>query len=109
MNTLKTKLLLVEDDISMGFLLVDFLESKGFDVKLYKDGTSGLNGFKNGNFELCILDIMLPNMDGFTLATNIKALNKDISIIFLTSKSLKPDKIKGFDIGADDYITKPFD
>lgn len=105
----RNKILLVEDDTSLGFLLVDFLESNRFEVKLYKDGKSGLNGYKAGGFDFCILDVMLPDMDGFTLAKRIRAENKRIPIIFLTARSMKQDKIKGFDIGVDDYITKPFD
>ncbi len=105
----KTRILLVEDDTTMGFLLVDFLESNGFDVKLYKDGILGLNGFVNHTFDFCILDVMLPGMDGFTLAQRIRKKDKSIPIIFLTAKVLKEDKIKGFNIGVDDYIVKPFD
>ncbi|HPR31951.1 MAG TPA: response regulator transcription factor [Prolixibacteraceae bacterium] len=105
----RIKILLVEDDTSLGFLLVDFLESNGFDVKLYRDGESGLNGYKAGEFDFCIFDVMLPGMDGFSLAQRIRAENKTIPVIFLTARSMKPDKIKGFDLGADDYITKPFD
>ncbi|MCD4679015.1 MAG: response regulator transcription factor [Bacteroidales bacterium] len=105
----KVKVLLVEDDLNLGFLLLEFLESNNFDVKLYKDGESGLNAYKTGSFDFCILDIMLPKLDGFSLAKKIKAENNDIPIIFLTAKSLKEDKIKGFKIGIDDYITKPFE
>ncbi len=105
----KVKVLLVEDDLNLGFLLVEFLESSSFDVKLYRDGESGLNAFISGSFDFCILDIMLPKLDGFSLATKIKAKNSEIPIIFLTAKSLKEDKIKGFKIGIDDYITKPFE
>jgi DNA-binding response OmpR family regulator len=103
------KIILVEDDINLGFLLVDFLETNGFEVKLYRDGLSGLNGFQSGIFDFCILDLMLPKMDGFTLAEKIKELNIEIPIIILSARSLKDDKIKGFRIGVDDYITKPFD
>jgi len=103
------KILLVEDDVSMGFLLVDFLESNGFDVKLYKDGKRGLDAFKKGRYDFCILDVMLPGMDGFTIAENIRLENKHVPIIFLTARSMKQDKIKGFKLGVDDYITKPFD
>lgn len=106
---LKTKIILVEDDANLGFLLVDFLEANGFDVKLYRDGLSGLNGFKTTDFNFCILDLMLPNIDGFTLAEKIKELNSEIPVIILSARSLKEDKIKGFRIGVDDYITKPFD
>lgn len=103
------RILLVEDDISMGFLLVDFLESKGFDVKLYKDGKRGLEAFHKGRYDFCILDVMLPGMDGFTIAENIRAEDKKVPIIFLTARAMKQDKIKGFQLGVDDYITKPFD
>jgi len=105
----RTKILLVEDDTSLGFLLVDFLESNGFEVKLYRDGESGLNGYKAGDFDFCIFDVMLPGIDGFSLAQRVRAENKTIPIIFLTARSMKNDKIKGFDLGGDDYITKPFD
>ncbi|MDA3881417.1 MAG: response regulator transcription factor [Prolixibacteraceae bacterium] len=105
----RTKILLVEDDTSLGFLLVDFLESHNLDVKLYRDGESGLKGYKAGNFDFCILDVMLPGIDGFSLAKRIRAENTSIPIVFLTARSMKQDKIKGFDLGVDDYITKPFD
>jgi DNA-binding response OmpR family regulator len=105
----KTKIILVEDDLNLGFLIVDFLETKGFEVKLFRDGLSGLEGFKSYDFDFCILDLMLPKMDGFTLAEKIKGLNADIPVIILSARSLKEDKIKGFRIGIDDYITKPFD
>jgi DNA-binding response OmpR family regulator len=105
----KVRVLLVEDDINMGFLLVDFLESDGFEVKLYKDGESGFKGFQAGGFHLCIVDLMLPRMDGFTLARKIKEAEPEIPIIILSARSMKEDKIKGFRIGIDDYITKPFD
>lgn len=105
----KYKILLVEDDLNLGYLLLEFLESNGFIVKLFRDGEGGLNAFINNHFDFCILDIMLPSMDGMTLAARIKEINTDIPILFLTAKSLKEDRIKGFKIGADDYITKPFD
>ena len=105
----RTKILLVEDDVNLGFLLVDFLESDGFEVKLYKDGESGWNGFQTSGFNLCILDLMLPRMDGFTLSGKIKEIKPEIPIIILSARSMKEDKIKGFRIGIDDYITKPFD
>lgn len=106
---LKAKIILVEDDKNLGFLLVDFLESNGFEVKLYRDGLSGLNGFQTSVFDFCILDLMLPKMDGFTLAEKIKEINNEIPVIILSARSLKEDKIKGFRIGIDDYISKPFD
>ncbi len=102
-------ILLVEDDLNLGFLLVEFLEMKGFSVKLYRDGMTAFTGFQNGNFDFCILDVMLPKMDGFTLAKKMKILNPQIPIIFLTARSLKEDKMKGYEIGVDDYVTKPFD
>ena len=103
------RILLVEDDTSMGFLLVDFLETNGFDVKLYKEGIKGLEAFEKHTFDFCILDVMLPGMDGFTIAENIRKVNKRIPIIFLTARAMKEDKIKGFNLGVDDYVTKPFD
>jgi DNA-binding response OmpR family regulator len=106
---LKAKIILVEDDLNLGFLIVDFLETNGFEVKLFRDGLSGLEGFKNYDFDFCILDLMLPKMDGFTLAEKIKELNNEVPVIILSARSLKEDKIKGFRIGVDDYITKPFD
>jgi DNA-binding response OmpR family regulator len=105
----KLRILLVEDDVNLGFLLVDFLESDGFEVKLYKDGESGFKGFQSTGFNLCIIDLMLPRMDGFTLARNIKESDPEIPIIILSARSMKEDKIRGFRIGIDDYITKPFD
>ncbi len=107
--TEKRRILLVEDDVSMGFLLVDFLESNHFDVKLYRDGNSGLKAFRSGKYDFCILDVMLPGIDGFSIAERIRSEDKNIPIIFLTARAMKPDKIKGFGLGVDDYITKPFD
>jgi len=109
MKKIKIKILLVEDDTNLGFLLLEFLETNGFDVKLYRDGETGYSGFKNGFFDFCILDVMLPNLNGFDLAKRIRAENKKIPIIFLTAKSHKSDVVKGFNTGVDDYITKPFD
>jgi DNA-binding response OmpR family regulator len=108
-NETKIRILLVEDDTNLGFLLVDFLESDGFEVKLYKDGESGYKGFQMSGFDLCIIDLMLPRMDGFTLAGKIKEADAEIPIIILSARSMREDKIKGFRIGIDDYITKPFD
>lgn len=105
----KIKILLVEDDTNLGFLILEFLESNNFDVKLYRDGASGLKGFQSSEFDFCILDVMLPQMDGFTLAEHIREQNKKIPIIFLTARSMKEDKLRGFKIGIDDYVTKPFD
>jgi DNA-binding response OmpR family regulator len=102
-------ILLVEDDLNLGILLVDYLETEGFNVKLCKDGEVGLKAFLEGTFDLCLLDVMLPKLDGFSLAKEIKLKNKQAPIIFITAKSLKEDKLIGYDLGADDYITKPFD
>lgn len=104
----KIRILLVEDDTNLGFLLVDFLESNGFNVKLYRDGESGYESFKNSQYDFCILDVMLPKLDGFQLAQNIKKINPEIPMIMLTAKSMDEDKIRGFNIGVDDYVTKPF-
>lgn len=109
MNGKQLKILLAEDDLNLGFLLLEFLESHGLDVKLYRDGESALKAFRTGSFNFCILDVMMPRMDGFTLARNLKALNPNIPVIFLTARSVKEDKLKGYGLGADDYITKPFD
>ncbi|MDA3952113.1 MAG: response regulator transcription factor [Bacteroidales bacterium] len=105
----KSKILLAEDDTNLGFLLLEFLGTNGFDVKLYRDGISALAGFTNSIFDFCILDVMMPLMDGFTLAEKIRIQNKTVPIVFLTARSMKDDKLKGFRIGIDDYITKPFD
>lgn len=105
----KINILLAEDDLNLGVLLVDYLETEGFAVKLCKDGEIALKAFQNQTFDMCLLDVMMPNMDGFTLAKEIKLKDKNIPIIFITAKSLKEDKLIGYDIGADDYITKPFD
>jgi DNA-binding response OmpR family regulator len=106
---LKTKVLLVEDDKSLGFLMTDFLNSKGFDTTLCQDGLTGWQTFNSGAFQFAILDVMLPLMDGFTLAKKIRDKQSGIPIIFVTARSMKEDKIKGFNLGIDDYITKPFD
>lgn len=103
------KILLAEDDLNLGVLLLDFLEGEGFDVKLCKDGEIALKAFQAGKYNLCILDVMMPKMDGFSLAKAIKELDALVPIIFITAKSLKEDKLIGYELGADDYITKPFD
>lgn len=105
----KLKILLVEDDTSLGFLLTDYLEDNGFKVKCCPDGESGFTTFKSEVFDFCILDVMLPKLDGFSLAKRIREKNKILPIIMLTAKSMKEDKIHGFGLGIDDYITKPFD
>lgn len=101
-------ILLVEDDRNFGDVLRSYLEMHDYEVTLATDGEAGYNAFKNGEFDLCILDVMMPKKDGFTLGKEIKSENKDLPIIFLTAKALKEDVIDGFKIGADDYITKPF-
>ncbi len=106
---LKTKVLLVEDDQTLGFLMTEFLTSNGFDITLCQDGLTGLKTFSSRPFHFAILDIMLPEMDGFTLAKKIKEISPDLPVIFVTARSMKEDKIKGFNLGVDDYITKPFD
>ena len=103
------KILLAEDDLNLGVLLVDYLEMEGFDVKLCKDGELAIKAFLNNQFDLCLLDIMMPKKDGFSVAKEIREKEKKIPIIFITAKSLKADKLKGYGLGADDYITKPFD
>ena len=106
---LKTRVLLVEDDKNLGFLMTEFLNSKGFETTLCQDGLSGWKTFNSQSFHFAILDVMLPQMDGFTLAKRIKDKQSGIPIIFVTARSMKEDKIKGFNLGIDDYITKPFD
>lgn len=102
-------ILLAEDDTNLGLLLVDYLEAEGFRVKLCKDGDLALKAFRAKTFDLCLLDVMMPKLDGFSLAKEIKAGDEKVPIIFITAKSLKADKLLGYDLGADDYITKPFD
>ncbi|MCB0729691.1 MAG: response regulator transcription factor [Ignavibacteriae bacterium] len=104
----KKNILLVEDDVNLGTILSEYLQLKKFEVDLCKNGDDGLAYFKKNNYDLCILDVMMPRKDGFTLGKEIRAINKNIPIIFLTAKSMLKDKIEGFNIGADDYITKPF-
>src|SRR5665647_480988 len=104
----KTKLLLAEDDENLGLLLKEYLVAKGYDATLYPDGEAAYKGFMREHYDICILDIMMPKKDGFTLARDIRIVNMDIPIIFLTAKNMKEDVLEGFKIGADDYITKPF-
>jgi len=106
---LNKNILLVEDDLSLGFLLMEFLEDEGYNVKLCRDGESGLQQVKLTNYDLCILDIMLPKMDGYDVARGIKRENGEIPFLFLSAKSLKEDRLKGYAIGAEDYLSKPFD
>lgn len=102
------EILLVEDDENLGFLIKDALDAYGWKVNLYPSGEKGLTAFHNNQFDICILDIMLPEKDGFTLATEIRKYNQQIPIVFLTAKSQTEDRIKGFQSGADDYVCKPF-
>ncbi len=103
-----TRILIVEDDPNLGQILNEYLGLKGFKTHLSTDGEQGLQAYKEQDFDLCILDLMMPKMDGFTLAKEIRKMNEDIPIVFLTAKSMKEDVIEGFKIGADDYLTKPF-
>lgn len=102
------KLLLVEDDLNLGFVIQDTLRMEGFKVHLCKDGKEGLLQFNKEGYDLCLFDVMMPKKDGFSLAEDIRKINADIPIVFLTAKGLAEDKIKGLKLGADDYITKPF-
>ena len=103
------KVLLVEDDENMGELIKDALEENNFDVKLCRDGKEGLSAYIKGSYNIILLDVMMPNMDGFTLAERIKKLNPDVPFMFITAKAEAEDRIKGFEIGADDYLTKPLE
>lgn len=105
---MKAKLLIVEDDMNLGEILSEYLSLKGYDTTLKRDGEEGEQAFREDTFDLCILDLMMPKKDGFTLAKEIRAMDEDTPIIFLTAKSMKQDIIKGFTVGADDYMTKPF-
>jgi DNA-binding response OmpR family regulator len=104
----KMRILLCEDDENLGMLLREYLQAKGYTAELCPDGEAGFKAFLKNKYELCVLDVMMPKKDGFTLAQDIRATNADIPIIFLTAKTLKEDILEGFKIGADDYITKPF-
>lgn len=108
MEAEKLKILLVEDDANLGTLLREYLEAKGFTTVLAVDGKQGFEMFSKDKFNLCILDVMMPVKDGYTLAKEIRALDANVPIVFLTAKSMKEDTIEGFNVGADDYITKPF-
>ena len=102
------KIMLCEDDENLGMLLREYLQAKGFSAELYPDGEAGYRAFMKQKYDICILDVMMPKKDGFTLAQEIRQANADVPIIFLTAKQLKEDILEGFKIGADDYITKPF-
>ena len=102
------RILLVEDDMNLGFIIQDLLRLEGHKVHLAKDGKEGLLQFNKESYDLCLFDVMLPNKDGFSLAEDVRKVNTEIPIVFLTAKGMTEDKIKGFELGADDYITKPF-
>lgn len=108
MSTEKVQILLVEDDANLGFLLKENYEAKGFGVELCRDGKEAVGIFQKGKYQVYILDVMLPFMDGFSLAKEIRKKDDDTPIIFLTAKSLETDRIKGFTAGCDDYVCKPF-
>jgi DNA-binding response OmpR family regulator len=104
----KLKILLCEDDENLGMLLREYLQAKGYATELCADGEAGYKAFLKNKFDICVLDVMMPKKDGFTMAQEIRSSNVDVPIIFLTAKTLKEDILEGFKIGADDYITKPF-
>lgn len=104
----KLHILLCEDEESLGMLLREYLQAKGYDAELYLDGEAGYKAFMRSKFDMCLLDVMMPKMDGFTLAREMRVQNPDVPIIFLTAKNLKEDILEGFKLGADDYLTKPF-
>jgi len=105
----KYKILLCEDDSNLGLVLKNFLELNEYDVTLERDGRLGLGAFQREKFDLCLLDVMMPNVDGFTLAEEIRDIDPDVPLFFLSAKTLKEDILQGYRLGADDYITKPFD
>ncbi len=109
MSRKSARIFLVEDDVSFGSVLKSYLEINDYEVDLVDDGKMAVDTFRRGVYDLCILDVMLPHVDGFTIATEIRAMNSVIPIIFLTAKKLKEDLLRGYGVGADDYITKPFD
>src|SRR5579859_3081773 len=109
MDAIRPKILLVEDDTNLGMVLKNYLELNDYDVILERDGRLGLAAFQREKFDICLLDVMMPNMDGFTLAEEIRDIDPDIPLFFLSAKTMKEDIIQGYKLGADDYITKPFD
>ena len=104
----KLHILLCEDEESLGMLVREYLQAKGYDAELYLDGEAGYKAFMRTKFDMCLLDVMMPKMDGFSLAREIRMVNTEVPIIFLTAKNLKADILEGFKLGADDYLTKPF-
>ncbi|MCB9233448.1 MAG: response regulator transcription factor [Bacteroidia bacterium] len=108
MSQLQPNILLVEDDLNLGNILREYLEMKDFEVSLERDGEAGLSSFQTGTWDLCILDVMMPKLDGFSLAREIRRVDVQTPILFLTAKSMLEDKMEGFSLGGDDYLTKPF-
>jgi DNA-binding response OmpR family regulator len=108
MNDEKVRILLCEDDENLGMLLREYLQTKGYDCDLQPDGEAGYKAFTRNKYDLCVLDVMMPKKDGFALAGDIRAMNTEVPIIFLTAKSMKEDILQGFKLGADDYLSKPF-
>ena len=109
MEAVKPKILLCEDDTNLGMVLKNYLELNDFDVVLERDGRLGLAAFQREKFDICLLDVMMPKMDGFTMAEEVRDINPDVPLFFLSAKTMKDDIIQGYKLGADDYITKPFD
>ena len=109
MDQIKPQILLCEDDTNLGMVLKNYLELNDYDVILERDGRLGLAAFQREKFDICLLDVMMPNMDGFTVAEEIRDINPDVPLFFLSAKTMKDDIIQGYKLGADDYITKPFD
>jgi DNA-binding response OmpR family regulator len=105
---MKVKILLAEDDTNLGFVISDHLKSDGYHVTLCTDGSEALKRFNEETFHLCVFDVMMPRKDGFTLAREIRKVNTEVPILFLTAKSMTQDKVEGFKAGGDDYLTKPF-
>lgn len=106
---MKNKILLVEDEKNFGSILKQYLIAEGFEVSWCEDGETGLASFRSGSYELCLIDIMMPKMDGFSLVSEIRQLNNYVPILLLTSRSMREDMLKGYMLGVDDYLTKPFD
>jgi two-component system, OmpR family, response regulator len=109
MEAVKSKILLVEDDTNFGKVLKNYLELNDFVVELARDGILGLAAFRREKFDLCLFDVMMPNMDGFTLAEEVRNIDIDVPLFFLTARNMKEDVLNGYKLGADDYIIKPFD
>ena len=109
MSRKSTKIFLVEDDLSFGSVLKSYLEINDYFVDLVDDGKLAIEVFRKGVYDLCILDVMLPHVDGFTIAQEIRSMNQSVPIVFLTAKKMKEDLLRGYGVGADDYVTKPFD